>query len=110
MVTNNNNLQHHSRHQHDHSKDPEMVLQKTRQTISFPHFVKPAGSDFIYIADGAFDIVWKNVVVYILACSLHFYSFWLVFHPGNWSMTNAYSFITCKFFIPCSRFHVFVIS
>ena len=82
-------------HVHEH-----VQLEPAKETFRHANFVKPSGSHYIYTRAGSFDIVWPNAIVYAVACLLHVYAIWLVFHPSNWSITNAYSLMTCKSFLP----------
>ena len=121
MVTNNNNQKRQQRlngkaavaidaedqlhDHHGHSGHKHLQLEPAKETVRNVNFVKPAGGHLIYMREGAFDIVWPNVIAYFFACVLHFYAIWLVFHPSNWSMTNAYSLMMCESLVRVSASH-----
>lgn len=49
--------------------------------------------DYYFVSKDATRLQWLNIVIYTIGHLLYALSFWHMYHPCNWSMTNAKSVI-----------------
>lgn len=84
----------------DEEEDEGIALQeRVKKHHHHHHTVKPqlkVGLDnYSFIQDGDFDIVWPNVIAFVIAHIAHFYSIYLLFADRDDKLTVTWIFSKC---------------